>query len=119
VDQVHEFMDRVGSVHRGPAAVVVLGSSASGRSGDSELRPRDGGGERRAGELKDGVVVVRETVEGRLTSGGASARKGDGGGMLRAKRRSVGGVGIFTEGGATFYRAEVRWGRPGAFNGRR
>jgi hypothetical protein len=36
---------------------------------------------------------------------------------LRAKRRSVGGVGVFTEGGAAFYRAEVRRGRPGAFNG--
>jgi hypothetical protein len=37
--------------------------------------------------------------------------------MVRAKRRSAGGVGVFTEGGATIYRAEVRRGRPGAFNG--
>jgi hypothetical protein len=58
-------------------------------------------------------------VEGRLTGGGASALKGDGGATLRAKRRSVGGVGVFTEGGAAFYRAEARRGRPGAFNGRR
>jgi hypothetical protein len=39
--------------------------------------------------------------------------------MLRAKRRSVGGVGVFTEGRAAFYGAEVRRGRSGAFNGRR
>jgi hypothetical protein len=63
--------------------------------------------------------VVGEAVEGRLTSGGASARKGGGEGTLRAKRRSVGGVRVFTEGGAAFYWAEVRRGRPGAFNGRR
>jgi hypothetical protein len=63
--------------------------------------------------------VVREAVEGCLTGSGASAQKGGGGGTLRAKRRSVGGVGVFTEGGAAFYRAEARRGRPGAFNGRR
>jgi hypothetical protein len=38
-------------------------------------------------------------VEGRLTSGGASAQKGGGEGIVRAKRRSAGGVGVFTEGG--------------------
>jgi hypothetical protein len=92
-------------------------SSASGRSGARELRPRGGGGERRAGEFNDGVAAVREVVEGRLTGGGASARNGGGGGTLRAKRRSVGGVGVFTEGGTTFYMAEARRGRPGAFNG--
>jgi hypothetical protein len=58
-------------------------------------------------------------VEGRLTDGGASARKGDGEGALRAKRRSVGGVGVFTKGGVAFYRVEARRGRPSAFNGRR
>jgi hypothetical protein len=36
---------------------------------------------------------------------------------LRAKRRSVGGVGVFTEGEAAFYRVVARRGRPGAFNG--
>jgi hypothetical protein len=45
-------------------------------------------------------------VEGYLTGGGASTRKGGGEGTLRAKRRSVGGVGVFTEGGAAFYREE-------------
>jgi hypothetical protein len=94
-------------------------SSASGRSSARELRPRGGRGERWAGEFNDGVAVVWEVVEGRLTGGGASARKGGGGGTLRAKRRSVGGVGVFIEGRAAFYRAEVRRGRPGDFNGRR
>jgi hypothetical protein len=63
--------------------------------------------------------VAREAVGRCLTSGGASARKGDGEGALRAKRRSVGGVGVFTEGRAAFYRAEARRGRLSAFNGRR
>jgi hypothetical protein len=58
-----------------------------------------------------------KAVRGWLTSGGVLARKGGGEGTVRAKRRSAGGVGVFTEGGATFYREEVRWGRPGAFNG--
>jgi hypothetical protein len=46
-----------------------------------------------------------------------SARKGDDVGVVRAKRRRVEGVGIFTAGGAAFYRAEVRRERSGAFNG--
>jgi hypothetical protein len=49
-------------------------------------------------------------VEGRLNGSGASARKGGGEGTLRAKRSSVGGVGVFTEGSAAFYRAEARQG---------
>jgi hypothetical protein len=93
-------------------------NSASSRSGVRELRPRGGGGQRRAGEFNDRVVAVREAVEGCLTGGGASAQKGGGGGTLRAKRRRVPCVGVFTEGRVGFYRAEVRRGRPGAFNGR-
>jgi hypothetical protein len=92
-------------------------SSASGHSGAREIRPRGGGGDEQAGEFNDGVAVGREALEGRLTGGGASAQKGGDEGMVRAKRRSTGGVGIFTEGGAAFYRAEVRRGRPGAFSG--
>jgi hypothetical protein len=61
--------------------------------------------------------VGREAVEGCLTGSRASTRKGGGEGMVRAKRRSVGGVGFFTEAGEAFYRAEARRGRPGAFNG--
>jgi hypothetical protein len=94
-------------------------SSASGHSIAREFRPRGGGEEGRAGELNGGVVAAREVVEGRLTGSGASARKGDGEGALRAKRGRVGGVGVFSEGAAGFYRAEARRGRPSAFNGRR
>jgi hypothetical protein len=94
-------------------------SSASGRSGARELRPMGGGGEGQAGELNDGVAVGQEAVEERLTGGRASAWKGGGEGTVRAKRRSVGGVWVFTEGGAAFYMVEARRGRPGAFNGRR
>jgi hypothetical protein len=75
--------------------------------------------ERRAGEFNNGVAAAQEAVERRLTGGGASAQKGDDEGTLRAKRRSVGGVGVFTEGRAAFYRTEARRGRPSAFNGRR
>jgi hypothetical protein len=60
-----------------------------------------------------------KVVRRRSTSGRSSARKGGGVGPVRAKRKRVGGVGVFTEGGATFYRAEGRRGRSGAFNGRR
>jgi hypothetical protein len=94
-------------------------SSASGRSSAPELRPRGGGGEGRAGEFNNGVAAGQEVVEGCLTGGGALARKGSGEGAVRAKRRISGGVGVFTEGGAAFYRAKARWGRPGAFNGQR
>jgi hypothetical protein len=44
----------------------------------------------------------------RLTGSSASAQKGGSMGKVRAKRRSVGGVGVFTEGGAAFYRVEAR-----------
>jgi hypothetical protein len=94
-------------------------SSPSGHSGARELRPRGGGEEGRAGKLNGGVSAAREAVEGHLTGGGALAQKGDGEGALRAKRGSVGGVGVFTEGEAGFYRAEASRGRPSAFNGRR
>jgi hypothetical protein len=93
--------------------------SPSGHSGAQELRPRGGGEEGRAGELNGGVAVARGAMEGRLTGGGALAQMGDGEGVLRAKRGSVGGVGVFTEGGAAFYRVEARQGRSSAFNGRR
>ncbi len=94
-------------------------SSASGRSGARELRPKGGRGKRWAGEFNGGVAAAREAVERHLTDGGASAWKGDNEGALRAKRGSVGGVGVFIEGGVGFYRAEARRGRPSAFNGRR
>jgi hypothetical protein len=122
MDQVHESVDRACPIHRGPAAIAVLRSSPE--LGLWPLRcpraPTEGrGGEGRAGELTDGVATAREEVEGRLTGGGASAQNGDGKGTLRAKRSSVGGVGLFTKSGAAFYRAEARRGRPSAINGRR
>jgi hypothetical protein len=91
-------------------------SSASGRSGAQELRPRDGREGGRADELNGGVAAAWEAVEGRLTGDGTSARKGDGEGAVRAKREGVRGVGGFTGGGVSFYRAEAR---PSVFNGRR
>jgi hypothetical protein len=39
-------------------------SSASGRFGARELRPRGGGGEGRAGEFNDGVATGQEAAEG-------------------------------------------------------
>jgi hypothetical protein len=71
----------------------------------------------RHGESNLANTEAWKAARRRLTGSGASARKGDGVGMVRAKRRSVGGVGVFTEGGAAFYRAEARRGRSGAFNG--
>jgi hypothetical protein len=59
-----------------------------------------------------------KAARGRLTSGGVLARKGGSKGVVRAKRRSAGGLGVFTDGGAAFYRVEARRGRPGAFNSR-
>jgi hypothetical protein len=98
-------VDRAGPVHCGLEAIAALGSSP-----ELSLRPlwclraptKVRGREGQAGEFDDGAVAVREAVEGRLTGGGASARKGSGEGTLRAKRRSVGGVGVFTKGGAVF-----------------
>jgi hypothetical protein len=58
---------------------------------------------------------------GRRWKGGSpateiSARKDDGEGAVRARRGGVGGVGGFTVGGVSFYRAEARRGGPSAFN---
>jgi hypothetical protein len=73
--------------------------------------PRGEGEEGRAGEFNGGVAAAREAVEGRLTGGGALSQEDDGEGALRAKGRSVGGVGGFTEDRVGFYRAEARRGR--------
>jgi hypothetical protein len=58
------------------------------------------------------------TARRRRDGGGALARDGNGMGMMRTRRRRVRGVEIFIMGRVMFYRAEVRWGRLGAFNGR-
>jgi hypothetical protein len=116
VDRVHESVDCASPVHREPAAIAALGSSASDRSSAQELRSRGRREEGSAGELNGGVAAAQEVVEGHLTSGETSARKGNGEGTVRAKREGVGGVGGFTGGGVGFYRAEAR---PSVFNGRR
>jgi hypothetical protein len=51
-------------------------SSASGRSGARELRPRGGGEEGRVGEPNGGVAAAQEAVEGRLTGGGSFDSEG-------------------------------------------
>jgi hypothetical protein len=61
------------------------------------------------GPLTGAWTMVRR----RCTSGGALPRDGDGVGMMRTRRRRVGGVGIFTGVGVAFYRAEARRGRAG------
>jgi hypothetical protein len=63
----------------------------------------------RGGEKKEGTTGIQLCLVPRR----------DGVGAMGTKRRRVGGVGTFTGGGAVFYRAKVRPGRPGAFNGRR
>jgi hypothetical protein len=115
IDRAHEFVDCAGPVTVDRWPLPRSGahrSSASGRSGARELRPRSGGLKRWAGEFNDGVAAAREAVERRLTGGRDSAQKSDGEGTLRAKRRSVGGVGVFTKGGV-----KARRGRPSTFNG--
>jgi hypothetical protein len=49
----------------------------------------------------------------RRDGGGASAQDGDGVGVMRTRRRRVGGVEIFIGGRVTFYRAEARRRRAG------
>jgi hypothetical protein len=51
-------------------------SSASGRSGARELRPRGVGEEGQVGEPNGGVAAAREAVEGRLTGGGSFSLEG-------------------------------------------
>jgi hypothetical protein len=59
------------------------------------------------------------TARRRRDGNEASARDGDGMGAMRTRRRRVRGVGIFIGDRTTFYRAEARRERLGAFNGRR
>jgi hypothetical protein len=75
--------------------------------------------DRRAGEGKGGPANLAGLPQlGRWWKGGSpateiSARKDDGEGTVRARREGVGGVGCFTGGGVSFYRAEAR---PSVFN---
>jgi hypothetical protein len=74
---------------------------------------------RHHGESNLANTEAWKAARGQLTGGGVSARKGGGEGRVRSNRRSVVGVGVFTEGVAAIYRVEVRRGRSSAFNGRR
>jgi hypothetical protein len=111
MDRVHESVDCASPVHRGPAAIAALGSSAFSRSGARELRPRGGPANSMAGltQLGRRWKGVSPAVELR-------SQEDDSEGTVRAKREGVGGVGGFTEGGVGFNRAEAR---PSVFNGRR
>jgi hypothetical protein len=72
-----------------------------------------GAGEREGGPANPMVGLPRL---GRRWRGGSpatetSTRKNGGEGAVRARRGGVGGVGGFTVGGVSFYRAEARRGR--------
>jgi hypothetical protein len=106
-------------VDRPPWPVVVLTRARpSGRSGPRWLAARWG---KEGGCHGESILASTEAWKAARrwrTGGRTSTQKGDGMGTVGTKRR-VGDVGIFTGPGATFCRAEARWGRPGAFNGRR
>jgi hypothetical protein len=93
------------------------GSPELGRSRPRRLAVRRGKEGRCHRESNLANTEAWKAMRGRLTGDRVSARKGGGEGMVGAKRRSAGGVGVFTEGGAAFHRAEARRGRSGAFNG--
>jgi hypothetical protein len=107
-------------VDRPPWPVMELTEARpSGRSRPRRLVVR--WGKERGRHWESNLVTTEAWKAARRwrTGSGTLARKGSGEGTVRAKRRSVGGVGVFTEGGAAFYRAEARRGRSGAFNGQR
>jgi hypothetical protein len=60
---------------------------------------RQGKEARHHGEYDLANTDAWKAARGRLTGGRVSARKGSGEGMVRAKRRSAGGVGVVTVGG--------------------
>jgi hypothetical protein len=72
-----------------------------------------GAGEREGGPVNPMAGLPR--LRGRWRGGSPAtktlARKDDGEGAVRSRREGVGGVGGFTVGGVSFYRAEARRGR--------
>jgi hypothetical protein len=96
-------VDCTGPVHRGPAAIVApLPESADRGAGETEGGPMNSmAGFPRLWRWWRGGSPATKTL----------ARKDDGEGAVRARRRGVGGVGGFTVGGVGFYRAEARRGR--------
>jgi hypothetical protein len=93
----------------------------SGARPPSALVPESsdrGAGERKGGPANSmaGLPQLGRRWKGVSPAAELRSREDDSEGALRAKRGSVGGVGGFTEGAVSFYRAEAR---PSAFNGRR
>jgi hypothetical protein len=99
-------------------AMELTGAQPSGHSGPWRLAARWGkeGGRHEESNLAN--TEAWKAARRQRTGGGTLAQKGGGVSAVRAKRIRVGGVGVFTEGGPTFYRVEARRGRLGAFNGR-
>jgi hypothetical protein len=97
-------------------AMELTRARPSSRSGPRRLAARWGKEGGRNGESILASTEAWKVARRQRTSGGTLAWKGDGVGTVGTKRRRVGGVGIFIGGEATFYRSEVRWERPGAFN---
>jgi hypothetical protein len=100
-------------------AMELTGAWHSSRSRPWRLATRWGKEGGRRGESNLGNTEAWKAARRRRRGGRTSARKGGSVGAMRAKRRSVGGVGVFTEGGVAFYATEVTRGRSGAFNVRR
>jgi hypothetical protein len=98
-------------------AVELTGAQPSGCSGPQRLAVRWGKGGHQ-GESNLANTEAWKAARRRRTGSKTLARKGGIEGIVRAKRRSVGGVGVFTEGRAAINKAEVRRGRSGSFNGR-
>jgi hypothetical protein len=99
-------------------AMELTGAQPSGRSGPRRLAVGWGKG----GRLREFILASTEVGKAARrwhTSSRTLARKGDGVDVVGTKRRIVGGVGIFTGGGAAFCMVEARRGRSSAFNGRR
>jgi hypothetical protein len=104
-----------GAVHGGPATMAGRGAY---HSGPRWLAARLG---KAGGRHRDSILLSTKAckVARRWRIGDATlAQKGDDMGTVGTKRRRVQGMGIFTGGGATFYRLEAWRGRPGSFNGR-
>jgi hypothetical protein len=99
--------------------VELIRARPSGRSGPWRLAARWGKEGGHHGESNLANTEAWKAARKWHTGGRTSARKGGGVGVVRAKRRSIGGVRVFTVGGAAFYRAELKRGRPGAFNSQR
>jgi hypothetical protein len=77
----------------------LVGARPSSRARPRRLVVRRGKEGWRHGESNLANTEAWKGARGRLTGGGVSAQKGSGEGTVRAKRRSAGGVGVFTEGG--------------------